>query len=91
MFGAVTSTKNISNINEYKYSGYGIGFDKKGTFFFVFGFGRNCKILGVDMISSAHVDNMKIYILLLGEGLNGAILTAEKNIQLTLLKIINFV
>ena len=91
MFGAVTSTKNISNINEYKYSGYGIGFDKKGTFSIGNGFGRNCKILWVDMISSAHVDNMKIYILLLGEGLNGAILTAEKNIQLTLLKIINFV
>ena len=88
----VTLTKNISNINEYKYSGHGIGFDKKGTFSIGNGFGRNCIIFGVDMISSAHVHNMKIDILLLGEGLNGAILTAEKNIQLTLLKIIrNFV
>ena len=31
LFGAVKLTKNIDT-NKYKYSGYGIGFDSKGTF-----------------------------------------------------------
>ena len=31
LFGAVKSTKN-SGIDKYQYSGYGIGFDSKGTF-----------------------------------------------------------
>ena len=31
LFGAVTLTKN-ADINKYKYSGYGIGFDRKGSF-----------------------------------------------------------
>ena len=31
LFGAVRLTKN-ADIDEYKYSGYGIGFDRKGTF-----------------------------------------------------------
>ena len=52
----------------YKYSGYGIGFDRKGKFSVGNGFGRNCIILGVDMSSSVHVDNKKKDILILGEG-----------------------
>ena len=48
------------------------------------------------MSSSVHIDNKKKDILILGEGptqgLDGTTLTAEKNIQSTLLKIIrNFV
>ena len=31
LFGAVILTKN-SDIDKYKYSGYGIGFDRRGTF-----------------------------------------------------------
>ena len=31
LFGAVTLTKNV-NIDRYGYSGYGIGFDRKGRF-----------------------------------------------------------
>ena len=31
LFGAVTLTKN-ADINEYGYSGYGIGFDRDGRF-----------------------------------------------------------
>ena len=31
LFGAVSLTKNV-DIDQYKYSGYGIGFDRKGTF-----------------------------------------------------------
>ena len=32
LFGAVNLTKN-ADISKYKYSGHGIGFDRKGTFF----------------------------------------------------------
>ena len=81
LFGSVSLTKN-NDINEYKNSGYGIGFDKKEDFSFGNGFGRNCIIFGVDMTSSVHVDNKKNDILVLGEGttqgLDGTTLTAEK-------------
>ena len=81
MLGAVKLAKNI-DIDEYKYSGYGIGFDRKRTFSMGNGFGRKCIIFGVDMSSSVHADNKKKYILILGEGptqgLDGTALTAEK-------------
>ena len=50
-----------ADINNFKYSRYGIGFDMKGTFGFpASGFSRNVIIIfGVDMISSAHTDNKK--------------------------------
>ena len=81
MFGDVSLTKHV-DIDQYKYSGYGIGFDRKGEFSFGNGFGRNCIIFGVDMSSSVHVDNKKKDILILGkgptQGLDGTTLTAEK-------------
>ena len=81
MFGAVKLTK-LPDIDEYKYSGYDIGFDRKGKFSVDHGFGRNCIIFGVDMSSSVHVDNKKKDILILGEGItqrfDGATMTAEK-------------
>ena len=59
LFGAVTLTKN-ADIDKYGYSGYGIGFDRKTVFSFpVSGFGQNVIIFGVDMSSSAHIDNKK--------------------------------
>ena len=74
-------TKN-NDIDKYKYSGYGNGFDREGTFSVGNGFGRNCVIFGVDMSSSVHIDNKKKDILILGEGptqgLDGATLAAEK-------------
>ena len=83
-------TKN-NDIDKYKYTGYGIGFERKGTFSVGSGFGRNYIILGVDMSSSLHVDNNKKDILILGEkrtqGWGAAALTAEKNMHLILLKI----
>ena len=43
LFGAVRLTK-ISDIDKYQYSGYGIGFDRRGTFSFPGGgFGQNKK------------------------------------------------
>ena len=50
LFGAVSLTKN-SDIDKYKYSGYGIRFDRKGTFSFDNGVGTNVIIFGVDMSS----------------------------------------
>ena len=66
----------------YGYSGYGIGFDRKTVFSFPSGgFGQNVIIFGVDMSSSAHVDNTKKDILILGNGPTQGLehtLTAEK-------------
>ena len=59
LFGAVTLTKN-ADIDKYGYSGYGIGFDRKGSFSFQSGgYGQNVIIFGVDMSFSAHIDNKK--------------------------------
>ena len=68
LFGAVTLTKS-ADIDKYKYSGYGIGFDRRSSFSFPGGgFGQNVLIFGVDMSSSAHIDNKKKDILVLGKG-----------------------
>ena len=68
LFGAVTLTKN-ADIEKYGYSGYGIGFDRRSSFSFPGGgFGQNILIFGVDMSSSAHIDNKKKNILVLGIG-----------------------
>ena len=62
LFGAVTLTKN-ADIDEYGYSGYGTGFDRKGEFSFLGGgYGQNVIIFGVDMSSSFHIDNKKRHI-----------------------------
>ena len=53
MFGGVSLTKHIDT-DQYRYSGYGIRFDRKGGCSFGKGFGRNVIILGVDMSSSVH-------------------------------------
>ena len=58
LFGAVKLTKN-PDIDKYKYSRYGIRFDRKGKFSVGNGFGRKCIIFGVDMSSSVNVDNKK--------------------------------
>ena len=59
LFGAVTLTKN-ADIEEYKYSGYGIGFDGRSSFSFPSsGFGQNVLIFGADMNTSTHIDNEK--------------------------------
>ena len=79
--GAVTLTKN-AGIEKYKYSGYGIGFDRRSSFSFRSdGFGQNVLIVGADTSSSIHVDNKKKDILVLGRGPTQGLestLTAEK-------------
>ena len=65
LFGAVKITKN-ADIDTYKYLGYGIGFDSKGTFLFPDGsFGQHVIILEADMSSSAHANNKTRNILVL--------------------------
>ena len=91
LFGAVSLTKN-ADIDQYKYSGYGIGFDRKGEFNFGNGFGRNCIIFGADLSSTSHANNKKNNILVLGKDFVQGIMVQQfmqKNcIQLILLKII---
>ena len=49
-----------ADIDRYQYSDYGTGFDRESSFSFPGGrFGSNVIIFGVDMSSSAHVDNKK--------------------------------
>ena len=68
LFGAVTLTKN-ADIDKYGYSGYGIGFDRHGSFSFPgTGVGKNVIRFGVDMSSSTKIDTRKKGILILGKG-----------------------
>ena len=82
LFGAVTLTKN-ADIDKYRYSGYGIGFDRRSSFPFPGGgFAQNIIIFGADMNSSIHIDNKGKDILIVGkgptQGLDEHSLTAEK-------------
>ena len=96
LLGSIRLVKN-ADIDKYKYLGYAIGFDARGTFLFSDGsFAQNVIIFGSDMSSSVHANNKTKDILVLGEcltqELDDTILTAEKKIQLILLKAIqNFV
>ena len=84
LFGAIKLVKN-ADIDKYKYSGYGISFDRRGTFSCPTG-GFSCIVIifGADMSCTCyvHVDNKKKVILILGEGptqiLDGTTLTAER-------------
>ena len=91
LFEAVTLTRN-ADIEKYKHSGYGIGFDRRSSFSFPSGgFGQNVLIFGADVSTSTHIDNKKKDILVLGRrptrGLEST-LTAEKmySINFTLTK-----
>ena len=81
LFGTVTLTKNV-DIERYKYSGYGIGFDRRSSFSFTGGgFGQNVLIFGADMSTSIHIDNKGKDMLVLGRGPTQGLestLTAEK-------------
>ena len=82
MFGAVSLTKN-ADIDKYKYSGYGIGFDRHGEFCVGNGLGKNGIIFRADLSSSSHANNENNNILVFGkdfvQGRNGtATIYAEK-------------
>ena len=80
--GAFKLTK-YPDIDEYKYSGYGIEFNRKEKFSVSNGFGRNCIIFGVDMSSSLHVHNKEKDILLLGEGITQELDSAALAVNFT--------
>ena len=83
LFGAVKPTKN-PDLDKYKYSGYGTGFNARGSFSLSSDseFGKNVMIFGADTISLVHIDNEKKDIFIIGkgqtDGLHDAMLTAEK-------------
>ena len=81
LFVAVTLTEN-ADIEKYKYSGYGIGFDRRSSISFPGGgFGPNILLFGVDMSSTVHIDNKGKDTLVLGKGQTQGLestLTAEK-------------
>ena len=57
LFGAVRLTKN-ADIDKYHYSGYGIGFDRRGSFSLSSsGFGKTVIIFGAAMNSSVHTNH----------------------------------
>ena len=71
-----------TDIDKYGYSGYGIGFDRKTVFSCPGGgFCQNVIMFGVEISFSAHMDNQKKDILVLGKGPTQGLehtLTAEK-------------
>ena len=81
-------TKN-AHIDKYGYYGNGIGLDRKSRFPFPGGgISQNVIIFGVDMSSSAHVDNKKEDILFLWKGPTQILehaLSAEKMYLINLL------
>ena len=56
LFGAVKLTKYV-DVDLYKYSGYGIRFDRKGYYSIGNDISGNVIIFGVDMSLSPHIDN----------------------------------
>ena len=80
LFGAIRLTKHV-DVDLYKYSGYGIRFDRKRFFSVGNEVGRNVITFGADMSSSPHIDNNKKDILILSKGPTQRLehtLTAEK-------------
>ena len=81
-FGAVKITKH-ADISKYRYSGYGIGFDSKGSFLHADEtYSVNVIVFGVDLSSSTYANNGANNILVLGKDffqvMNGTTIYAEK-------------
>ena len=82
LFGALKMTKN-SDVEEYKYSGYGIGFDSIGSFSHSDGNNAcNVIIFGADLSKKVHSSNKTSNIFVLGRNivpkLNGKTFYAEE-------------
>ena len=60
LFDPVKLTKHV-DVDLYKYSGYGIGFDRKGFFPIGGKVGKNVIIFGVGMTSSSHIDKKRYF------------------------------
>ena len=85
LFGAVSLTKN-DDIDQHKYSGYAIGFDRGGEFNFGNRLDKKCINFGADLRSSSHTNYKKSNILVLGkdfvQGINGTTIYAEKLLKI---------
>ena len=67
LFGSVKLTKN-ADLDKYKYTGYGIGFDSRSEFPLPDGsYGKNVIIFGALMSTSVHFNKKRKDILILGE------------------------
>ena len=67
MFCPVKLTKHV-DVDQYKYSGYGIAFDRKRSYSIGNKVGRSVIIFGVDMSLSSHIDSKKKDILIFSKG-----------------------
>ena len=82
LFSAIKLTKN-ADVDKYKYSGYGIGFDSTGSFSHPSG-GNDTKVIisGADLRSSEHANNKVDNLLVLGkafmQGINSTTIYAVK-------------
>ena len=90
LFGADSLTKHV-DIDQYKYSGYGIGFERKEEFSFGSNkFSGNVIIFGADMSSSVHANNRTKIILVLAKDfiqrLDNTTIYAEKFCSINLTK-----
>ena len=91
LFGAFKLTRN-ADIDKYKYSGYGTGFDSHGFYSHPCGgTGRNAISFGVDMSSSTKINNKGKHILIFGkgptQGLGEHTLSAEKIYSINFTKV----
>ena len=86
----MTNIVKHSDEEKYVHSGYGIAFDRKGSWSFNDDFARNVIIYRVDSSSSPHTDNLKDDALVLVEADNfssdGSFGALEKNLLLILVK-----
>ena len=72
-----------TDVDKYKYSGYGIRFDSRGSFTHPSGGdGKNVIVFGADLSSSAHANNKTRSILVLGknfiQGIDSRTIYSEK-------------
>ena len=83
MYGALNIVKN-SDKEKWVYKGYGIAFDRAGSWNFDNDFSRNVIIIGADNSLSPHTYNHKNNFLILGEGqtygINGSFGSPEENV-----------
>ena len=82
LFREINLTKN-SDTDKYKYNGYDLGFDSKGSFSHPSGgYGRNFITFGADLSSSSHVNIKTRSISVLGkdfiQGIDGTTIYAEQ-------------
>ena len=91
LFGAFNLTKNVE-LDKYKYPGYGAGFSADRSFSLCDGsrFGKKVIIFGADMSSSAHIDNRKKDVLIVGKcptkRLDNTTLIVEKEYAINFIK-----